>query len=520
MKEAGLLSALVFLPLAAGLIVACFPERRGALAQRLALVASLACGVLAVMAGMRFQTGNAGMQLVERWPWIPSIKVEYHLGIDGLGMLMIALTALVVPFAMAVCWGETRRSPLMFGLILWLQSGLFGAFTALNFFHWFLFWELSLVPAYFLIKFWGGKERGPASMQFFVYAMVGSVSMLLAFLALFLASGTFDFLELAEKGRSGELASALSVRLTWFEAFRTQEALARCIFWMALLGFAVKVPLFPFHSWLPSAYSEAPSGVTMILTGAMSKLGVYGFLRVLFPIFPGQMRESLDLLLWLAVITVVASAFSALGQKDLKRTLAYSSINHLGYCLLGLFAAMKTTEAGEAWNTEKAAALNGVLLQMFNHGVTASALFCFLSFIEKRSGGLRGLEDFGGLRAAAPVFCGLMGFSMFASLGLPGLSGFAGEFLIFKGSYALAWAPTAVAAVGLLTTAIFLLGMMQKIFLGPLRERWAGWPDLSSGERWLVMPATALILILGLWPQGVIQWTNATVVEWVGWLRY
>jgi len=287
-----------------------------------------------------------------------------------------------------------------------------------------------------------------------------------------------------------------------------------------LLGFAVKVPMFPFHSWLPSAYSEAPSGVTMILTGAMSKLGVYGLLRLILPVFPEQMREALDLLLWLAVATIVLSAFAALGQKDLKRTLAYSSVNHLGYCLLGVFAAMKVTETGGLWSAEKAAALNGVLLQMFNHGITASALFCFLGFLEQRSGGLRGLNEFGGLRAAAPVFCGLMGLSMFASLGLPGLNGFAGEFLIFKGAYALAWAPTAVATLGLLVTAIFLLGIMQKVFWGPLPERWTHWPDLTLGEKLLVTPATLLTLGLGVWPQAIVHWTHATVTQWVGWLRF
>jgi NADH-quinone oxidoreductase subunit M len=485
----------------------------------LAFTASGLCLGLVTQIAMRFDTSRADMQFVEMWAWIPSIRVDYHLGIDGLGLLMIGLTALVVPFGMAVCAAEQRRTPLMFALILWLQAGLFGAFTALNFFHWFLFWELSLVPAYFLIKFWGGEGRGPASMQFFVYAMVGSVSMLLAFLALYLASGTFNFLEWAEKGRSGELASALSVRLAWFDTFKTQESLVQCIFWMAFLGFAVKVPMFPFHSWLPSAYGESPTGVTMILTGAMSKLGVYGMLRLILPIFPEQLRASLDLLLWLAVATIVVSAFAALGQKDLKRTLAYSSVNHLGYCLLGLFAAMKVTGMEASWGVQKSAALNGVLLQMFNHGVTAAALFCFLSFLERRSGGLRGLTDFGGLRTAAPVYCGLMGLSMFASLGLPGLSGFAGEFLIFKGAFALAWAPTAAATAGLLVTAIFLLGVMQKVFWGPIPERWAGWTDLTASERLLVIPATLLIVGLGIWPQAVVQWTHATVAQWVGWLR-
>src|SRR6185436_14076238 len=198
--------------------------------------------------------------------------------------------------------------------------------------------------------------------------------------------------------------------------------------------------VWPFHTWLPSTYAEAPTGVSMVLTGVMSKLGVYGFLRILLPIFQEQMSWVRTPLLWLAVATIVLSACAAFAQRDLKRMIAYSSINHLGYCLLGIFAAIKLTGGGGPWPTEKAAVLNGVLLQMFNHGLSASALFCFIGFIEHRAG-VRGLNDFGGLRKVAPVFCGLMGIALFASLGLPGLNGFVGEFLIFKGVFSLAkWA--------------------------------------------------------------------------------
>src|SRR5947199_3050378 len=251
--------------------------------------------------------------------------------------------------------------------------------------------------------------------------MVGGVTLLLAFLAICLATGKFDFTELAELGRSGTLASALSVKLGWYN-LSTKE-LALVIFAGAFLGFAVKVPLIPFHTWLPFAYAEAPTGTTMLLTGVMSKMGVYGFLRILLPIFPEQMRWILTPLLWLAVITIIFSAGAAFAQKDLKRVLAYSSINHLGYCLLGIFAVVQFTANQPGPATEKAAALNGVFLQMFNHGLTAATLFWFVGFLEQRGGGLRGLNDFGGLRKIAPVFCGLMAISLFSSLGLPGLNG-------------------------------------------------------------------------------------------------
>jgi NADH-quinone oxidoreductase subunit M len=287
--------------------------------------------------------------------------------------------------------------------------------------------------------------------------------------------------------------------------------LVTAVFLAVLLGFAVKVPLMPFHTWLPPAYAEAPTSVTMILTGALSKMGLYGLLRLLLPMFPEQMRAALTPLLWLAVGTIVLSAWAALAQNDLKRLLAYSSINHLGYCLLAVFAVAQHTGPEARWAGERAAALNGVLLQMFNHGLTAATLFCFVGFLERRSGGQRGLADFGGLRQVAPAFTGLMGIALFASLGLPGLNGFVGEFLIFKGVFALAPWAAALAVVGLLVTAVFLLTLMQRVFHGPLPERWKTFADLTTGERLVVLPAIALMFLLGLWPQLILGWVNTTV---------
>ena len=286
------------------------------------------------------------------------------------------------------------------------------------------------------------------------------------------------------------------------------------------LGFAVKVPLMPFHTWLPTAYAEAPTGTTMLLTGVMSKMGVYGFLRILMPLFPDQMRTILTPLLWLAVATIIFSAYSAFAQRDLKRVFAYSSINHLGYCLLGVFAFVKFTGNEPPWNMEKAAALNGVLLQMFNHGLTASLLFCFVGFLEQRSGGLRGLDEFGGLRKVAPVFCGLMGISIFASLGLPGLNGFIGEFLIFKGSFPLATWATALSVIGLLVTAIFLLTVIQRVFNGPLNVKWSALADLTLRERLIVLPGTCLMFLIGIYPQIVIGKINLTVMHMVNQLKF
>jgi len=433
--------------------------------------------------------------------------------VDGLGLLMVLLTAIVTPLAILASWRMDDRPHVYHALILWLQAGLFGTFTALNFFHWFLFWELGLIPAFFLVKLWGGPKRGPAATQFFIYTMVGSVALLLSFLAIRLATGSFDFIELAAMAKSGVLITKLQAAFGW-------KDIGLIIFFGAFLGFAVKVPLIPFHTWLPAAYSEAPSPVTMLLTGVMSKMGVYGFLRILLPIFPDQIRQVLTPLLWLAVATIVLSACAAFAQKDIKRMIAYSSINHLGYCLLALFAATAVATGVNNSDLQKAAALDGALLQMFNHGLTASALFLFVALLERRSGGLRGLDDFGGLRKIIPVFTGLMGISIFSSLGLPGLNGFVGEFLIFKGVFPLAPWAAAISTIGLLVTAIFLLTLIQRVFCGPLNERWSKMPDLTTDERFLVLPSIVLMFVLGIWPQFILGAVDATVVKLVQQLNF
>lgn len=506
MKSFPLLTILTLVPIAGG-VATLLPSSKSKLSQRIAFGASLCAMAMAGLLWALFDTSQTSGQFVERFAWVPSLGIDYHLGIDGLGLLMVLLSALIVPFAMLASWKMARNSKLYFALILFLEAGLFGTFTALNFFHWFIYWELGLIPAFFLIKMWGGPRRTNAANQFFIYTLAGSVTMLLAFLAIYAATGLFDFAQLTDLARKGGLDSALFSKLGG-SFFKSKETLVTVIFLGVFLGFAVKAPLMPFHTWLPSAYAEAPTGTSMLLTGAMSKMGVYGFLRILLPVFPAQMRAMQTPLLCLAVITIVFSAAAALAQSDLKRMVAYSSINHIGYCLLGIFAAVQLTDTTAAWTTEKAAALNGVMLQMFNHGLTASALFYFVGLIEERSGGLRGLDDFGGLRKAAPVFCGLMGITLFASLGLPGLNGFVSEFLIFKGSLPLVGWAAAVSTLGLLITAIFLLTILQRVFSGPARPRWDGWKDLTVGERLTIAPIIALIFILGIYPQLLISVTD------------
>lgn len=524
MNDAPLITLLTATPLVGACLLGALRRAGQASARTLALAFSLAALAQALFLGARFDPAAAGLQFVERHTWIPTLGIDYFVGFDGLSVLMVLLTAIVMPMALLASGRVLERPALYFALLLFLQAGLFGTFTALNFFHWFIFWELSLVPAFFLIKLWGGPQRTPAATQFFVYTMVGSIPMLLAFLGIYQATGTFDLIKLAELGRSGELANSFSVRLGWYGL--SPEQLALTLFCLVLVGFAVKVPLMPLHTWLPTAYAEAPSPVTLVLTGLMSKMGVYGFLRLLAPLFPEQIQALRTPLLWLAVVTIVFSAGAAFAQKDLKRLLAYSSINHLGYCLLGVFAVagpgasllpVSSESAGSLARlaTEQAATLNGVVLQMFNHGLTAATLFCFVSFLERRTGGLRGLDDFGGLRKVAPVFCGLMGIATFASLGLPGLNGFVGEFLIFKGVFALASWAAVLSTLGLLVTAVFLLTFLQRVFHGPLPERWRDFADLTWPERLVVLPATALMFVLGVYPQLAIGLVNGTVLAMV-----
>jgi NADH-quinone oxidoreductase subunit M len=417
-------------------------------------------------------------------------------------MMLLLLTALLVLMAVAASPGQVTRPKLYYALVLFLQAGLFGTFTALNFFHWFLFWELSLVPAFFLVRLWGGVGRVEAATQFFIYTMVGSVALLLGFVAVYLVSGSFNFPELAAAAQSGDL----------FGPSRTR--LGMVVFLCVFLGFAVKVPLAPFHTWLPSTYAAAPFPVTMLLTGLMSKMGVYGFIRILLPIFGEQIRAATPWLLALAVFSVVYSAAAALGQKELRRMLAYSSVNHLGYCILGVFVVAQAPGSHGLSLAhpalEATAALNGVFLQMFNHGLTAAALFWLLGMLESRRGQNLTIDDFGGLRTVAPVYAGVFGVALFSSLGLPGLNGFVGEFLIFKGVFPLApWAAT-FSLLGLLLTAIFLLAIMQRVFSGPVGSGSHGVADLTRRERWLLAPAIGLMFLLGFFPQLLVGLFNGT----------
>lgn len=481
-----MITALILLPVAGALFVG---VARPNYARGVALVFNVLTAIVAFTLWRDFDTTAAGLQFVERHAWIPSIGAEYLVGIDGLSLLLVLLTSIIFPFAFLA--QRTGRG--FCALMLLMQSALYGTFTAQNFVLWFLFYEMSLIPAFLLIKIWGGENRDRASTKFFVYTFLGSVAMLLSFLGIYFTRGTFDFAALADMGKTGLLTGNLA--------------------WLAFagifLGLAVKVPLFPFHTWLPDAYESAPVGVSMVLTGVLSKMGVYGFVRLLLPLFPHEVKILGPWLLGLAVCSIVLASLAAWAQSDLKRMVAYLSINHLGYCMLGLFAV---TARSTSSSIDMQAALSGVFMQIFNHGITAAALFYFVGLLEQRRG-FRGINDFGGLMQRTPLLCGWMSVAMFSSLGLPGLNGFIGEFLIFKGSFAVAASFTAVAAVGLLFTAIVFMRAMQALFSGPLAESCSSFVDLRLSERCIVVPVALLMFAIGIAPQFLFNIFNTTVIR-------
>lgn len=482
----GLISALILIPLA-GAIALYIGHAKNA--RTVALIFNALSAFYALLLWQKFDATAPGLQIAERHAWIPSIGAEYLVGVDGLSLLLVLLTSLVFPFAF--CAQRLERGA--YALMLVMQAALYGTFTAQNFVLWFLFYEMSLVPAFLLIKIYGGENRDFAAVKFFIYTFFGSVAMLLAFLGIYFAKGTFDFATLADLGKSGLLTG----NLKWFA------------FAGIFLGLAVKVPLFPFHTWLPDAYQTAPTGVSMVLTGGLSKMGVYGFIRLLVPLFPNEIKIAGPWLLALVVCSIVFAPLAAWAQRDLKRMVAYLSINHLGYCLLGLFAI---TARSTSSLIDTHAALSGVFLQIFNHGITAAALFYFVGLLEQRRG-LRGIDDFGGLMQRTPLLCGWMSVAMFSSLGLPGLNGFIGEFLIFKGSFAVAASFTAIAVLGLLITAVTFMRAMQSLFGGPLVEGCSGFSDLIRSEKLVIVPVTLLMFAIGINPQFIFNIFNATVVH-------
>lgn len=500
------LSLIVLLPAAVGVVL--LLARTSPVTARAAALGMTALVTLVLFGFTPAIASSGGFQFEERYDWLATIGLEYHLAVDGISLVFLLLTGIVLLMSLFVSRQFSGADHTYYGLMLLFESGLLGTFTAQNGLHFFLFWELSLVPAFFLVRNYGGARRAFAATQFFIYTMLGSIGLLLAFAALYLATGTLSFSELDAASTNSNLGALLQQKLAW--AGLASQNLSMIIFLLAFAGVAVKVPIWPLHSWQPLAYTEAPAPVTMALTGIMSKMGVYALVRVILPIFPNEIGMLHRPLQALAVITILYGAWAAFAQRDIKRLFAYSSLSHLGYCFLGVFAAAKAASV-TGLADDGAAAINGVLLQVLSHGLVAASLFAFVSFLEQRANGRRDIVNFGGLRQVTPQFAGLMGIALFASLGLPGLSGFPAEFLIFKGSFPFSPVAASIAVLGLLLTAAYILQFYGKVFYGPLIPGQAAPADLSGFEKLAVLPSLAFAVLLGFAPQLAIQLFNAPV---------
>jgi len=502
---------MTFIPLIGAGLLLFVPNRNESTIKRIALLSSLGALAASLILLMKFDSSLTGYQWAQKVPWISAIHVDYYVGVDGLSIVLVLLTAVLTPLSILASWGINHHVKLYFFLFLVMETAILGVFTALNFVHWFLYWEMSLVPGFFLIKIWGGEERNYAAIKFFLYTLVGSITMFLSFQLMYLATGKWNFDELAALGQSGELTTALGALAAKLGLNWPAACCVYLTFLGVLLGFAVKVPIWPLHTWLPDAYTQAPTATSMMLTGVLSKMGVYGFLRVLLPIFPVEMSHSSSWLAILTLITIVFGALAGIYQKDIKRMISYSSINHVAFCILGIVAVAHSADGVASAMTEKAAALNGAILQMFTHGIGAAALFYLAGTLQDRSG-IRDMTMFGGLRKTMPIFAGLTGIATFASIGLPGLSGFVGEFLIFKGSLPILTPITILATIGLLATAIFLLRFLQSVFYCPLNERWKSLPDLSAREVATAAPFIAFMFFIGIYPAPFVSLSNT----WAG----
>lgn len=480
--------------------------------------------------------GQGVVQLVEKLPWIRAVRVDYFLGVDGLSLPLVLLTVVMTPLALAASWNLGERVKTHVALLLLLEAAMLGYFLALDFFFFFIFWEFSLVPAFFLIQNWGRENRRYAAFKFFVYTMAGSLGLLLLFQLLYLATRqagypTFDLIALGRLGRGlpveGVTGTLREILFNYVDSIGLASMLGRfpllyssIAFWAIFVAFAIKLAVWPFHTWLPDAYEQAPTAGSILLAAVMSKMGAYGMLRILLPLVPDAAQYFAPLMGALALIGIVAGAFGALANTggDIKRLIAYTSINHMGYVMLAIAAA--AAAPGGATADSRAIALNGAVMQMVAHGLSTGALFYLAGALHARSGSWQ-LSDFGGLRVVAPGFAGAMGVALFANLGLPGLAGFVGEFFIFRGAWATLPLFSALALVGLVVTALALLLMFQRIFLGPLAPRWGGergstpLPDLRPGEWWAVAPPLALLLLLGVWPAPLLNVANTAATQLV-----
>jgi NADH-quinone oxidoreductase subunit M len=473
-----LLTVIVFLPLAGSLLVALLGNARPNAARWTAALVAAADLALVGWLVARFDVG-AGMQFAEKVAWVPQVGITYHLAVDGLSLSMLALSALLSLLAVIGSWKTESKPATWFAMLLLLEVGMNGVFVAMDFVLFYVFWELVLVPMYFLIGTWGGPRREYAAIKFFLYTLFGSVFMLVGIIALYLNTETFNILEMSGMG--------LDPTFQWW------------VFAAFFLGFAVKVPIFPLHTWLPDAHVEAPTAASVLLAGILLKMGSYGFLRVSLPILPEAAHQWSGFIAALAMISIVYGAAVAFAQTDMKKLVAYSSVSHMGFVMLGI--ASMTPEG-----------LNGAAAVMFSHGVVTGMLFFLVGMVYERTH-TRTIADVRGLAGRVPRAAGLLAFASFASLGLPGLSGFVGEFLSLLGAWKSDMWPGWVlgAAVGVLLAAAYMLWLVQRVVLGTPSEKVAGIGDLSVREVAVLVPLVALTLGVGIYWDALLRFTDPAV---------
>jgi len=475
-----ILTALVLLPAVVATVIALPPAHQRGAIRAVALVGTLATLAVVTAVVVAFQPGQAGFQFNEVRDWVPSYGMTWRLAVDGISLPLVALTGLMFPLAIGAAWHQETRAKGFFASLLALESALLGVFLALDLILFYVFFEIMLVPMYALIGGWGGAQRRYAAVKFFLYTLVGGLLMLVGVLYLYFDAGarSFDYQVI---GATVSLTRGAQIAL--FLAFG--------------VAFAIKVPLFPLHTWLPDAHTEAPTAGSVILAAVMLKIGAYGFLRYSLPYFPQATRELAPYVLALAVVGVLYGALVAAMQRDIKKLVAYSSVSHLGFVVLGTFAIERTAAAGS-------------VVQMVNHGLSTGALFLLIGFMYDRTHS-REIADHSGLQKAAPVFGGLFLFTAMASIALPGLNGFVGEFPILLGTFQTYPVAAAFAVFGVILAAVYLLWAYQRMFHGPVGGRAVGMADLSAREVAVVAPLVVLMLAIGLYPQPLYDRVNPSV---------
>lgn len=489
--QSHILSWIIFFPLIGAAIICFLPKRLESWMKPIALASTVPQLYWAYKLYVNFERANPSFQFVEHTSWIVRFNIDYYLGVDGVSMPMVLLTALLSFICILASWNIDKYMRGYFSLFLLLDTAMMGVFCALDFFLFYIFWELMLLPMYFLIGVWGGPKKEYAAIKFFLFTLVGSVFMLIAMLAFYFGSvepatglHSFDLTILAQQGAHHGILKDPDIR--W-----------GC-YLLLLIGFAIKIPVVPFHTWLPDAHVEAPTAISVILAGVLLKMGTYGLIRISYPVLPDMARAFAPVVAAFGLVSIIYGAFCAMAQKDLKKLIAYSSVSHMGFVVLGMSVFSNTT------------GINGAILQMFNHGTITAMLFLLVGVIYDRAH-TRDIDGFGGLAHNMPIFAGYTGLAFMAGLGLPGLSSFISEALCLIGAFQTYKVMTVLATTGIIITAGYFLWTMQRIFLGPMNERWKDLPEISLREAACLTPLAIIVVVLGFYPMPILDMIGATL---------